>query len=140
MRWINMPPVWTIGFMGIAWLLRHGSGWPWTGGALMAAGICLALWAAAAFAGAGTTIVPRERPSALVEAGPFRFSRNPIYVADCVVLAGWCLVIGAFVALPLVLILALVLDRLFIRPEENLLDAELGAPYRAYRARVRRWL
>ena len=140
MRFLNMPPVWLVAFMVLVWFLRHAAGWPWIGGAIMALGLGLAVWAALVFARARTTIVPREEPSALVTAGPYRFSRNPIYLADCVVLAGWCIAIGAFAALPLAVALAAVLDRLFIRPEERMLEEKLGAPFRAYRARVRRWL
>lgn len=140
LRWVNMPPVWTLASMAVAWGLRHAPGWPWLGGAVMVAALALFVWAVLAFRRARTTIIPGDAPSALVDTGPFHLSRNPIYVADCLLLAGWCLAVGAFAALPLVLLLAVVLDRLFIRPEENILDAGLGAPYRAYRARVRRWL
>ncbi len=140
LNWLNMPPVWLLGAMAVAWFLRTAPGWPWIGGAVMLAGAALLGWAAVAFRAARTTIIPREHPSALVAAGPYRFSRNPIYIADCVILAGWCVAIGAPWGLLLVPLLGVILDWLFIRPEEKVLDAELGEPYRRYRAQVRRWL
>ena len=142
---LDYPPVWLIGFMGLAWAVSQvhapfGDGLLWPGRGLIIAGIALALWAAVAFKRARTTIVPHETPSALVDTGPFRFSRNPIYVADVVILVGWCLSLGAPGALLLVAPFAWVLQRRFILPEEHRLAVHLGQPYTEYRARVRRWL
>lgn len=144
-RVIDWPPVWLAGFMAVAWVLGQ-LGAPlrgalvWPGVALIAAGVVLIVWAAVEFRRARTTIVPREEPSALVERGPFRFSRNPIYLADLVILAGWVMVTGQPAGLVLVPVLGAILARRFIEPEEAMLERHLGAPFRAYRARVRRWL
>ena len=143
-RTLDYPPVWLIGFMALAWVISRvhapwGDAMLWPGRALIGAGIAAALWAALAFRRARTTIVPHEDPSALVETGPYRFSRNPIYVADLVILAGWCLTCGAPLALILLVPFAWVLERRFIRPEEARLAQHLGRDYLEYRARVRRW-
>jgi len=142
---VDYPPVWLILFMAIVWVM--GEAWAplgeimlWPGRVLIGAGIALALWSALAFARARTTIVPRQDPSALVETGPYRFSRNPIYVADLMILAGWALSCGTVIGLLMVVPFGQVLLSRFIRPEEAVLEAHLGAPYRAYRDRVRRWL
>jgi len=145
LRQLDYPPVWLAVFLVLAWALARlwaplgdrlaGPGW-----ALMAAALTLILWAGMAFRRARTTIVPHRPPSALVATGPYRFSRNPIYLADLMILVGAALVLGAPQAMLLVEPFRRVLLRRFILPEEDLLDRDLGAPYRHYRSRVRRWL
>lgn len=144
-RRTDWPPVWLAVFMAVGWGMGAiwsplGDGLVWTGRFLIAGGILLAVWAAVEFRRARTTIVPRETPSALVDGGPYRLSRNPIYVADLVILAGWVLTTGQPLGLVLLWPFGRVLERRFIRPEEVMLDSHIGAPYRAYCARVRRWL
>lgn len=144
-RTLDYPPVWLALFMGLAWgiSLFHaplGGMLVGTGAFLIAGGVALAIWAALAFRRARTTIVPHENPSALVDTGPYRFSRNPIYLADLLILGGWCLCLGAPVALVLLIPFQVVLTLRFIRPEEARLATHLGPAYAAYRARVRRWI
>jgi protein-S-isoprenylcysteine O-methyltransferase Ste14 len=145
MKLLNMPPVWLIGFMAAAWGLARL--WAplvdmllWPGLGLVAVGIALIVWSALAFRRARTTIVPHQRPSALVEAGPYRFSRNPIYLADLVILAGAALIFGAPLALILLVPFREILLRLFILPEEAMLERDLGPAYLDYKARVPRGL
>ena len=104
------------------------------------AGIALILWSALAFRKVRTTIVPHRNPGALVEAGPYRFSRNPIYLADLVILAGAALILGAPLALILLVPFQQVLLRQSILPEEAVLERDLGPAYLDYKARARRWL
>lgn len=145
MRSVNLPPVWMLGFIALAWGLSRitaaGPGWlVWVGWALVAAGLALMIWAALQFRAARTTLVPHERPSALVNLGPYRLSRNPIYLADLLILAGVVLILRAPLGLGLLLPFQQVLLRLFILPEEAVLDRDLGKAYRDYKARVRRWI
>ncbi len=145
MKHLNTPPVWLIGFMAAAWGLARlwaplGNLLLWPGRGLVAAGIVLIVWSALAFRQARTTIVPHQPPSALVETGPYRFSRNPIYLADLVILAGAALILGAPLALILLAPFREVLRRRFILPEEVVLERDLGPAYLDYKARVRRWL
>jgi len=145
LRRLDYPPVWLVAAMAIAWGLAQvwaplGDRLIATGWALVLAGIGLAVWAALAFRRARTTIVPGEEPSALVETGPYRLSRNPIYLGDLMILAGWCLLLGSPLSLVVLIPLHQILLRRFVLPEEQLLAAHLGEPYDAYRARVRRWL
>lgn len=142
---IDYPPVWLLGFVALAWGLStvsavFGDALLWPGRILVGLGLALALWAAWGFRRARTTIVPREAPSALVETGPYRFSRNPIYLADLMILAGVAMSLGTALGLLLVVPFKWVLERRFIRPEEAMLADRLGADYEAYRSRVRRWL
>ncbi len=141
---LNIPPVWLTGFIAAAWGMARlwaplGDALVWPGWALVAAGLALFIWSVLAFRKARTTIVPREPPSALVESGPYRFSRNPIYLADLVILAGVALVVGAPLALILLVPFREVLLRLFILPEEAVLERDLGQSYLDYKARVPRW-
>ena len=117
-----------------------GTALVWPGLALIAIGIALAVWSAVAFRQARTTIVPHQSPSALVDTGPYRFSRNPIYLADLVILAGAVLILGAPLGLILLVPFQQVLLLLFILPEEAVLTRELGQPYLNFKARIRRWL
>ncbi len=145
MKHLNMPPVWLIGFMAAAWGLARlwaplGDMLLWPGLGLVAIGIALIVWSALVFRRARTTIVPHQPPSALVVTGPYRFSRNPIYLADLVILAGAALILGAPLALILLVPFREVLLRLFILPEEAVLERDLGRAYLDYKARARRWL
>lgn len=142
---LNLPPVWLALFIALAWGIAQisaplGGPLAWAGWALVALAVALFIWAALAFRRAGTTIVPHEPPSALVERGPYCWSRNPIYLADLMILAGAALIFGAPLALVLLVPFREVLLRLFILPEEATLERDLGPPYRVYKARVRRWL
>lgn len=142
---INLPPVWLIGCMAAAWGLAqlwspYGESFLWTGRALIAWGLLVMLWSAVAFARARTTIIPHMTPKALVETGPYRMSRNPIYVADLFILLGWCISLGAPHGLVMLVPLFLALKYLFVLPEEARLTAHLGQPYIDYTSRVRRWV
>jgi protein-S-isoprenylcysteine O-methyltransferase Ste14 len=142
---LDYPPVWLAAAMAGAYGIAQaetvlGNAGLWPGRVLIALGLGLVIWAAVAFRRARTTIIPHETPSALVETGPFRFSRNPIYLADLVILAGWCLALGTIMGLVLILPLAFILQRRFILPEEGRLATHLGPAYTEYRARVRRWI
>jgi len=144
-NWIDLPPVWLVLFGALAWFMAEvwaplGSLLLWPGLAIMAASLALADWAIHAMRRQATTPNPHGEPTALVTGGPFRFSRNPIYLADMGLLAGWCLALGTLAGLVLLAPLYVVLGSRFIRPEEARLAAAFGEPYRAYAARVRRWL
>ncbi len=87
-----------------------------------------------------TTIVPHATPRALVTSGPFRFTRNPMYVAVTAAYVGVALVLNMIwplllLGLPLWIIHAKVIPR-----EEWALTQAFGDDYRAYQKRVRRWL
>lgn len=141
---LDYPPVWLVLFMALAWLVSEvhnpiGTGLFWPGLAMILAGVAVAVWAALEFRRARTTVIPREEPSALVETGPFQWSRNPIYLADLVILAGWCLMLGTAASLLFLVPFQQILLRRFILPEEAVLSTQFGAAFDAYCERVRRW-
>jgi protein-S-isoprenylcysteine O-methyltransferase Ste14 len=88
----------------------------------------------------GTTVLPDQGASALVTSGPYRRFRNPIYLADCMILLGVAeLTKNVWFAVGAALFAALV-TWLAILPEERHLEARFGDAYRDYKARSRRWV
>ena len=92
------------------------------------------------FRAAGTPIPGNQPTTAIVRTGPYRFSRNPIYLAFSLfqlALAVWVNSLGLLITLiPAVLLMALVV----IPKEERYLEARFPSEYSSYRAAVRRWL
>jgi hypothetical protein len=86
-----------------------------------------------------TTILPREEPRTMIQTGVYRLSRNPIYLADAMILAGVALWRDAASLLLVPLFLA-VIRRRFITGEEAVMRRRFGAQYDSYAARVRRWI
>lgn len=87
------------------------------------------------------TAVPPSRPATtLVRGGPYRLSRNPMYLGMLVLLTAVALAVGLLWALALVPVVLLVVDWAVVRREERYLDRRFGDEYRAYRHHVRRWL
>jgi protein-S-isoprenylcysteine O-methyltransferase Ste14 len=110
------------------------------GGLLMAVGLALPLWAAATFRGVGTTVNPTRPTTALAFGGPYRFTRNPMYLGLALLSAGVALVANAlWPLLPLPFVLWIV-RRIVIDREERYLDAKFGDKYLEYKKRVRRWV
>jgi protein-S-isoprenylcysteine O-methyltransferase Ste14 len=110
-------------------------GWPLVGG-----GLLLGLWGFREMRRAGTNVDPYHPTTAIVEGGPYAFTRNPLYVGMAPIYAG----IGARAnALPAALLLPVVLhlvDRGVIEREERYLEGKFGDDYLRYKGRVRRWI
>ncbi len=107
---------------------------------LIIAGIYPALAINKLFKQAETTIMPDRSPTALVEQGLLRYSRNPIYVGMALVITGVVLITGNIWGLVIPPIFMILVYRLWIRREEERLEAEFGDTYRDYKKRVRRWI
>lgn len=106
---------------------------------LVGAGL-LALSAIAAMQRALTPIHPAATPRSLVTHGPFRFTRNPIYLALAMIMAAGALVFNSLWFVLAVPILVLLINVLVIPREERALSMVFGAEYLSYQGRVRRWL
>jgi protein-S-isoprenylcysteine O-methyltransferase Ste14 len=89
---------------------------------------------------AGTNIRPDQPTLAIVTDGPFRFTRNPLYLAGTGLYLAIALLVNGLGLLVLVLPMLAVLHWGVVRREERYLETKFGDPYREYRARVRRWL
>lgn len=112
------------------------------GGGIVVIGItsALALWAVYAMRAVGTSPNPARPTTALTFAGPYRFTRNPMYLAFSLMSAGVAGVANALWPLLYVPIIVLVIQRTAIRPEERYLADKFGPEYLAFKARVPRWL
>ena len=89
---------------------------------------------------AGTDVNPSLPATTLVIDGPFRFSRNPMYVARTILYLGLGLLMNALCVLAALVPLLLVMQYGVITREERYLEAKFGDAYRQYRSTVRRWL
>jgi protein-S-isoprenylcysteine O-methyltransferase Ste14 len=104
-------------------------------------GIFLLLWCVREFYVAGRgTLAPWDPPQHLVTTGPYRFSRNPMYIGVVIILLGWCLLWGSRT---LVIYTVLFLCGFHLRVllfEEPWAARQFGDQWKAYRARVPRWV
>jgi protein-S-isoprenylcysteine O-methyltransferase Ste14 len=106
---------------------------------IIAAG-CLIIAARGQLSRAGTGLNPNEPTTALVTSGPYRFTRNPVYVAFCLANLGTGLWERDLWPVFLTLVLGVVLHFGVVKPEERYLDRKFGESYEAYRESVHRWL
>jgi len=147
MKHIDVPPVWLLATLVIAWLiadasedLRLGAWAGLAGWILLVAGVAMVLAATLEFRKARTTIVPHEAPSALITSGVYRYTRNPIYLGDALILVGLILIWDAPLALLTVPVFAFVIQRRFILPEERRLRDGFPSAWEAWSAATRRWI
>jgi protein-S-isoprenylcysteine O-methyltransferase Ste14 len=102
------------------------------------AGILLMAWSIITLRRARTTVMPNEAASNLVTDGPFRFRRNPIYLADMLILLGIAELMRNIWLVLLTPVFGILVTWLAIIPEERHLEARFGDTYRAYKERTRR--
>lgn len=107
---------------------------------LVAAGIALAVTAIRTMRAAKTTVAPHKTAAHLVTSSVFAVTRNPIYLANTLIVIGIGLISGMAWFLPLALIAAFLTQKLAIEPEERHLEARFGKKYREYAKKVRRWI
>lgn len=111
------------------------------GGILLVIGAGIALSAVFTFSRHGTTILPARRTTTtVVTTGPYRFTRNPMYVSMGVIYLALALLLNLLWPVCLLPLAITAVDRYAIRREERYLAQKFGAAYQSYRERVRRWL
>jgi len=159
---IAPPPLIFLGFLFVGWgLAQIGArpeagegGYGWLAAAfglemearrgvaltLIIGGLLLDGMAAGLFRRRGTAVEPWKPSTVLIHEGPYRFSRNPIYLGFAITYAGLAIAMDSALALFLLLPCLAVVDQFVIQREERYLAAKFGADYDAYRAKVRRWL
>lgn len=149
MRWLDVPPLWLAGFVAAAWLqaaqfafgLSFGGAWAeFLAGILVGGGILLALLAITEMRRQQTTVIPHQTPSRLVQSGIFSRTRNPIYLGDVLILAGFVLWFDAVLSLPLIPVFLWVLEKRFVIPEEDRMRRTFRADWARYEQKVRRWI
>jgi len=110
------------------------------GAVMAAAGVALSLASVLRFRRAKTSLIPIRPATAFVVSGPYRFTRNPMYVGMAVVTIGLGLLLTTWWPILLLVPALILVQVLVIWPEERYLHRRFGVEYDAYTRRVRRWL
>jgi len=108
--------------------------------ALIALGVGLILYCASQFKRAHTCIEPWRPTSCIIANGPYRYSRNPIYLGFIVAGAGIGLAVNSYWMLASLLAFVLIANKFVIEREEEYLEGKFGESYSNYRRETRRWL
>lgn len=149
---IAFPPLIYLGALLLGLGLRHAWKWPFlptsvpalwpriAGAIVILSGGSLAMWARNTMVHAGTNVLPSQPALKIVTAGPFRFTRNPIYLGNTLVYLGLALIINSTWLIVLFVPMVLVLHQGVILREERYLEAKFGQDYVSYKAQVHRWL
>jgi protein-S-isoprenylcysteine O-methyltransferase Ste14 len=145
---LDIPPVWLVGALLLVWAqarfmpdLTFASGiLRLVAVGLAISGVLLAIWAFAAFRKHQTSVVPHQVPDTLITSGPFRVSRNPIYLADVMVLIAAVLWLGAWPSLLIVGVFVSLIQQRFIFVEEARLRLHFQDAFSLYAGSVRRWI
>jgi protein-S-isoprenylcysteine O-methyltransferase Ste14 len=116
------------------------SGARWAGIVVMGLGIGLTVWAASLFKRRGTGVRPFTPSTAVVEGGPYRFTRNPMYLGMTLLLLGVAVLLRSLMPFAAPIVFVLVIHVRFILPEEAHMERSMGAAYLAFKQRVRRWI
>ncbi len=145
---IARPPLIYLGFLALgfaidvvwpATIFADGARYP-AAFVLAAAGVVIIALGVREFRKAGTNVETRKPATAIVTTGPFRLSRNPLYVSLALIYTGIVFAVNSAWAFAM-LVPALVVVRYgVIAREERYLERKFGDDYLAYKARVRRWL
>jgi protein-S-isoprenylcysteine O-methyltransferase Ste14 len=147
-RTLDLPPVYFVVALGVMAMLDYvvpvfplvAKPYRDAGFAIMALAAVPIAWAALLFHRARTGIRPFSPATALVTRGPYRLTRNPMYLGMTGILLGAAILMGSltpFIVIPA--FMALIADR-FIAREEAMLEQAFGPAYLEYKQRVRRWL
>lgn len=138
------PPLMLAAFVGLGLLIDRG---PRAIGVTMVVAIALGVVglglitaALGLFHHRKTRPEPWRAASSLVAAGPYRFTRNPMYLGMKLVGLAVAIALASVPAAVMTLLAAFIVDRAVIRREEAYLQRRFGANYQAYRQQVRRWL
>jgi protein-S-isoprenylcysteine O-methyltransferase Ste14 len=148
---IPWPPLIYMNAMLLAWTLEGLGPWAWLdqglatlprsfGAIFFTLGLALDLWSIATLRRHRTTVLPHAGASALVTTGPYRFSRNPIYLGNTLALVGLAMMLRWGWLLLLVPVTVTAVSWLAISREEQHLAKRFGTQWTEYQEKVRRWL
>jgi len=145
---IAIPPLLYLGafivFLILQWL------WPmpigrrsvvlWPGLVLSGLGVGLAIWGRRTMIAAGTNVRPTLPAKVLVASGPFRYSRNPLYIALTLLYVGLTMIVDTWWGLIVLVPLLAVMHVGVVLREERYLARKFGESYEQYRSTVRRYV
>lgn len=100
----------------------------------------LNLIADAAFKREQTTVKPFEKSTSLVVTGAFQISRHPMYLGMVLILLGIAIISGTLTPLIVVAVFGILMELVFVRIEEKMLEDQFGATWVAYKKKVRKWV
>ena len=142
LRELDIPPFWLGLALGISWAASHlwALPLPGLGKALILLGLAIMVAAVLQMRLSRTTFIPRRDPAALVTGGLFGISRNPIYLADAILLTGAVAYWGAVFALPVIPAFVALITWRYIVDEEARLRIGFGPAAARYFAGVPRWI
>jgi protein-S-isoprenylcysteine O-methyltransferase Ste14 len=124
----------------LAWPGLDDSAAHYIGLGLGVLGLVLLVYAILTLRQAGTTVCPHAAATALVTAGPYRRFRNPIYLADCLILFGLAEMTKNVWFVIAAIVFGFAVTWLAILPEERYLERRFGRTYLDYKAKSRRWI
>ena len=104
------------------------------------AGLVLAFVSVGLFKRAKTAVVPFATSTALVTDGPYKLTRNPMYLAMTLLLIGVAMYLGSLLPFLVIIAFVVIIQKEFIEGEERFMEAIFGEEYLAYKAAVRRWI
>jgi protein-S-isoprenylcysteine O-methyltransferase Ste14 len=139
---------WALSLLGTrhGWIGSRPSVWNFSGLVLVAAGFSIVIWclrehSIAAPAGWKLEVTPHyPTPAYLLVNGPYRYSRNPVYLAEGVIWLGWIVFYGSLVVLGVFSVVAVIAGPFILPREERGIEARFGEAYREYKRSVPRWL
>lgn len=143
-----IPLLTVLAGVGLDWLYPMHLGFElgaperyWLGGAIVVGALLgLGLWSVLLMRRSGQSENPWKPTTEIIRGGPFRFTRNPMYLQMVLVCIGFAVVLMNFWVLALTPICALLLQAMAIVPEERYLESKFGEVYLEYKRRVRRWI
>lgn len=112
----------------------------YTGSGFIIVGLVLNGWAAGRFLLVKTGLIPFTPVTSLVKTGPFRISRNPMYLGMLSIALGAAIMLGSLSPFAVLPIFFFILRNRFVIPEEAMLEQVLGKPYLQFKNERRRWL
>ncbi len=115
---------------------------PWNllGAVPLVAGVFINLVADGVFKKRDTTVKPFEESNVLITDGVFQITRHPMYLGMVFILAGIAVLLGKLTPFVVVPVFACLMDAVFIRVEERMLEEKFPHAWREYKKRVRRWI
>ena len=146
-RVIVRPPLLYVAALAAMLVLRWlwplpilGGGAFWPAIALVVLGVGILVWGRRTLVAGGTNVDPSLPSTAVVTSGPYRISRNPLYVGLAIVYLGLTLAFDVWWGIVLLVLVLLVMHLGVIQREERYLERKFGDAYRQYRSAVRRYL
>ena len=143
-----LPPVYlfvsiiVITLLHLFFPIRKLISFPWNliGLIPLLLGLVINILANTLFKNSNTTVKPFEKSTALVTNGMFQVSRNPMYLGFVCILLGIAILVGSLSPYLVVIIFAVLMDRIFVRTEEKMLEKKFGKEWQNYKKVTRRWI